>query len=84
MAGYRRRERIAYAVYGVATVVFAGTVATLLVRLWYGSLRDWVGAGWAVVILLAEAVLLALLLAWVEPAAPPARCKEGPLPIQKR
>ncbi|GAB3932257.1 hypothetical protein [Micromonospora vulcania] len=61
VVAYRRRERLVYAGYGLASAVFAVTVLTLLVRLWYASLAGWVGAGWAVAVLVAEAVLLLAL-----------------------
>ncbi|HEX6969066.1 MAG TPA: M50 family metallopeptidase [Micromonosporaceae bacterium] len=64
VAGYQRRDRIAYGLYGLATVAFAGTVLTLLVRLWYGSLRVWVGPVWAVLILATEGVLVTLFLVY--------------------
>lgn len=63
VTGYRPRDRAAYALYGLASAVFAVTVLTLLVRYWYDALHGWVGAGWAVTILVAEAVLIAALLA---------------------
>ncbi|MFE9691012.1 hypothetical protein [Micromonospora sp. NPDC005806] len=59
--GYRLRDRVAYALYGVASLAFAATVLTLLVHYWYVSLARWVGAGWAVAILVAEALVLAAL-----------------------
>jgi hypothetical protein len=63
VAGYLRRDRIAYGLYGLASVVFGVAVVTLLVRLWYSSLRIWVGPVWAVSILSAEGVLV-MLLVW--------------------
>lgn len=60
VAGYPRRDQVAYALYGLASVIFVGVLGTLLVRLWYTSLRGWVGSTWAVTILVAEAVLLGL------------------------
>lgn len=65
VAGYPRRDRIAYTVYGLATVVFVLALVTLLVRLWYVSLAAWLTPTWAVVILLGEAILLALLVAFL-------------------
>lgn len=62
VASYPRRDRLAYGLYGLASLAFAITVVTLLVRLWYGSLRVWVGPGWAAVILVTEGVLVALLV----------------------
>ncbi|MFJ6195520.1 hypothetical protein [Micromonospora sp. NPDC092111] len=64
VAGYPRRDRAAYAGYGLASAVFAVTVCTLLVRLWYTSLAGWVGGGWAVLILVAEGVLVLLLIGY--------------------
>ncbi|MGW3602787.1 metalloprotease [Micromonospora sp. NPDC005161] len=58
VAGYRRRERLIYTGYGLASAAFAVTVLTLLVRFWYVSLSGWLGPGRAVVVLLAEALLL--------------------------
>ncbi|MFF5180734.1 hypothetical protein ACFY2Q_22120 [Micromonospora sp. NPDC000316] len=60
-ADYRRRERLIYTGYGVASVVFVATVLTLLIRFWYGSLAGWIGPGWAVTVLVAEAVVLLAL-----------------------
>ncbi|MFU8874093.1 hypothetical protein [Micromonospora sp. SL4-19] len=60
---YRPRDRVAYALYGLASAAFAATVLTLLVRYWYLSLAGWVGSGWAVAILVAEAVVLGALAA---------------------
>lgn len=65
VAGYRRRDRLVHAVYGIASVVFAATVLTLLVRFWYASLARWIGPGPAVAVLVAEAVLLLALAAVV-------------------
>lgn len=59
--GYRSRDRVAYALYGLASLVFAATVLTLLVRYWYGTLAPWLGAGWAVAVLVAEALVLLAL-----------------------
>lgn len=64
VAGYPRRDAIAYALYGAASVAFGITVLVLLVRLWHGSLSAWVGSTWATLILLAEGVLVALLLGY--------------------
>ncbi|MEV1329440.1 M50 family metallopeptidase [Micromonospora costi] len=63
VAGYRRRDRLIHAAYGIASVVFAVTVLTLLVRFWYASLARWVGPGPAVALLVAEAFVLAALAA---------------------
>ncbi|MEO3769108.1 hypothetical protein [Micromonospora sp. B9E7] len=60
-AGYRRRERLIYTGYGVASAAFAVTLLTLLIRFWYDSLARWVGPGWAVTVLVAEAVVLLAL-----------------------
>ncbi|MEV6815803.1 M50 family metallopeptidase [Micromonospora sp. NPDC051296] len=62
---HRPRDRVAYALYGLASAVFAATVLTLLVRYWYDTLARWVGSGWSVTILLAEAAVLATLLAYL-------------------
>ncbi|GAB3143081.1 hypothetical protein GCM10027290_18870 [Micromonospora sonneratiae] len=62
VAGYQVRDRIAYAVYGFANVAFAVVICTLLARFWYASMREWIGAGWAVTVLVVEAVLLVLLV----------------------
>jgi putative peptide zinc metalloprotease protein len=62
VASYPRRDRLAYGLYGLASAAFAVTVVSLLVRLWYGPLRDWVGPTWAMVILVAEGVALALFV----------------------
>lgn len=62
VAGYRPRDRVAYGLYGLASLIFTGTVVTLLFRFWYASMRTWIGPVWAGVILSAEAVLLLLLL----------------------
>lgn len=64
VAGYPRRDAIAYALYGAASVAFGITVLVLLVRLWHDSLTAWVGSTWATLILLAEGVLVALLLGY--------------------
>lgn len=61
--GYRPRDRVVYALYGLASLAFAATVLTLLVRYWYVSLAHWVGSGWAVAILVAEALVLVALAA---------------------
>ncbi|WP_433527998.1 metalloprotease [Micromonospora sp. CA-263727] len=70
---HRPRDRLAYALYGLASAVFAATVLTLLVRYWYDTLAHWLGPTWAVTILAAEAALLALLLTHLAH-----RRKEGP------
>ncbi|KAB1946738.1 peptidase M50 [Micromonospora sp. ALFpr18c] len=64
-AGYRRRERLIYTGYGVASAVFAVTVLILLVRFWYDSLARWIGPGWAVTVLVVEAVVLLALAGYV-------------------
>ncbi|MCW3817090.1 M50 family metallopeptidase [Micromonospora sp. DR5-3] len=72
--GYRPRDRVAYALYGLASLAFAVTVLALLVHYWYVSLARWVGPGWAVAILVAEAVVLLALAARVarrRPRNPP-------------
>jgi putative peptide zinc metalloprotease protein len=60
--GYPRRDRISYAVYGVATLAFVLGLGTLLVRLWYHSLSVWIGPVAAVAILATEGLLLVALL----------------------
>ncbi|MEU1689064.1 M50 family metallopeptidase [Micromonospora sp. NPDC005707] len=63
--GYRPRDRAAYALYGLASLVFAVTLLTLLVRYWYVTLARWAGGGWAIVILVAEALVLLALAGWL-------------------
>lgn len=64
VAGYPRRDQIAYSLYGAASLVFVATLLVLLVRFWYVSLATWVGPTWAATILIAEGVLVALLLVY--------------------
>lgn len=64
VAGYPRRDVVAYAVYGAASLVFGLTVGVLLVRFWHDSLTVWVGSTWATVLLVLEGVLVALLLGY--------------------
>ncbi|MEU6020336.1 M50 family metallopeptidase [Micromonospora sp. NPDC047134] len=59
---YRTRDRVAFTVYGLASVLFIGTVLTFLIRYWYTSLATWLSPTWAVVILTAEAILLAAII----------------------
>ncbi|TCC00489.1 M50 family peptidase [Micromonospora zingiberis] len=59
---YRPRDRLAYALYGLASALFAGTVLSLLIHYWYTTLARWVGPGWSITILIAEAALLTALL----------------------
>ncbi|MFI7606230.1 hypothetical protein ACIBTV_14000 [Micromonospora sp. NPDC049366] len=63
VADHRRRDRLVYAGYGLASALFAVTVATLLVRYWYVSLAGWIGSGWAITVLVAEALALLALTA---------------------
>ncbi|MGC4746651.1 hypothetical protein ACLQ28_13450 [Micromonospora sp. DT201] len=62
---YRRRERWIYIGYGIASAVFAVTLLTLLIQFWYASLARWVGGGWAVAVLVAEALVLLAFAAYV-------------------
>lgn len=64
VGGYPRRDRVVYALYGLATVGCGVTVGVLLIRLWYTSLASWVGPVGAVLILVAEGVAVALLLVY--------------------
>ncbi|WDZ84154.1 hypothetical protein [Micromonospora cathayae] len=65
VAGYRSRDRVAYAGYGLASLVFGVTLLVLLVRYWYESLATWVGPFWSVTILAVEAVLAVGALGWL-------------------
>lgn len=64
VSGYPRRDAVAYASYGAASVVFGLTVIVLLVRFWHASLTTWFGSTWATLLLVAEGILLALLLGY--------------------
>lgn len=65
VAAYRPRDRIVYALYGLASVLFGVTLLVLLVRYWYVSLATWVGPFWSVTILAVEAVLVVGALGWL-------------------
>ncbi|MBY8872565.1 M50 family metallopeptidase [Micromonospora sp. PLK6-60] len=65
VTGYRTRDRVVYASYGLASLLFGLTLLVLLVRFWYVSLATWVGPFWAVAILVAEAVLVVAALGWL-------------------
>ncbi|MFI6266590.1 hypothetical protein [Micromonospora sp. NPDC051006] len=58
VADQRRRDRLIYGAYGLASALFAVTVLTLLIRFWYVSLAGWVGPGWALAVLVTEGLLL--------------------------
>ncbi|MET8094605.1 M50 family metallopeptidase [Micromonospora sp. NPDC005220] len=58
----RRRDRVTYASYGLLSAAFLATVLVLLVHYWYVTLARWVGGGWSVAILVAEALLIVGLL----------------------
>ncbi|MEW2475903.1 M50 family metallopeptidase [Micromonospora gifhornensis] len=62
VTGYRIRDRVAFTLYGLTSVLLAGTVLTFLIRYWYTTLANWLTPTWAVVILTTEAVLLATLI----------------------
>jgi putative peptide zinc metalloprotease protein len=63
LRGYRSGDARAYALYGVATLLVAVPAYGALMWVWYGSLRGWIGPGWAVAVLAAETAVLAGLLA---------------------
>ena len=62
LAAYPRRDARVYALYGIGSLLVLALGYCGLMWLWFGSLRHWVGPGWAVTVLAAEtAVLLAAL-----------------------
>jgi putative peptide zinc metalloprotease protein len=63
LRGYPSGDARAYALYGVATLLVAVPAYGALMWVWFGSLRHWIGPGWAVAVLAAETAVLAALLA---------------------
>lgn len=63
LSGYPSNDARAYALYGIATLLVAVPAYAALMWMWFGSLRSWIGPGWAVAVLVAENVLAAALLA---------------------
>ncbi|NDL60169.1 M50 family metallopeptidase [Phytoactinopolyspora mesophila] len=61
---YPSRARVIYVGYAALAIGIIGTALVFLVRLWYQTLADLVGATGAVAILVGEAILVALLIAW--------------------
>ncbi|SCL19392.1 putative peptide zinc metalloprotease protein [Micromonospora pallida] len=65
VAGYRPRDRVVYATYGLASLLFGVTLLVLLVRYWYVSLATWTSPFWAVTILAVEAVLVVAAIGYL-------------------
>lgn len=62
LTAYPSRDRRAYALYGAGSLLVLALGYCALLWLWFGSLRHWVGPGWAVAVLAVETAVLAGLL----------------------
>jgi putative peptide zinc metalloprotease protein len=64
LRAYPARDARLYTLYGIACSLFAVLVYSCLMWVWYGSLQRWVGPLTAVLVLAAETVVLAGVLAY--------------------
>lgn len=62
--GYPTRDRWAYTVYGVASLLFTLGVVAVLAVVWFTTMRPWFGPVGAAVVLVVEAILILALLGW--------------------
>lgn len=62
--GYPTRDRVAYTLYGVASLLFALGVVGVLAVVWFTTMRPWFGPAGAAAVLVVEAILVLALLGW--------------------
>ena len=62
--GYPTRDRWAYGVYGVSSLLFTLAVVGALATLWFRTMRPWFGTTGAIAVLVVEAVAVLALLGW--------------------
>ncbi|WP_432837581.1 hypothetical protein [Dactylosporangium sp. CA-092794] len=65
VGAYRRADRWAYGVYGLAMFALFGAMLCGIVGVWYWSLNRWIGPVGAVALLSTEAVLVAALIVFL-------------------
>ncbi|HWM00830.1 MAG TPA: M50 family metallopeptidase [Actinophytocola sp.] len=62
--GYPTRDKWAYSIYGLASLLFTLGVVGALATLWFTTMRPWFGPVGAAAVLIVEAILVVALLGW--------------------
>lgn len=62
--GYPVRDRWAYTIYGVASLLFTIGIVSALAIIWFTTMRPWFGPVGAAAVLVVEALLVLALLGW--------------------